>query len=327
VDKKLIAARLASHGLLSQTDPISAVRNTIGIQAQAQNQADLNIFLRTGCTQDDLTQLYQAKKLVKTWANRWTLHLFTPEDWVLVIAARQNEKIPTSYHQDREAWCYRGAELLSEVLVRKNDLTLPEIRQILEADMPDFFGVKSGTYLLYSTLQIMAQRGQMILDPLSPREYHIFRSPDIPLPSEKDALLQLIPRFQKTFLTHDVDDFCKWLGIRKSTVKPLWEPVKFDNMSAHSDKLILAARFDSLLTGYLDKTWLTPSEHVNDMWTKNGILQAPIIFEDQLAGYWTNKIKGDAIIFETHLWDSVDSPSLSHKFDTLAHFLKKKRLT
>jgi hypothetical protein len=87
------AWRLSQHCLsprLKRRDYTTAVRRTIGIQAQVMSAAELAIGVRVdGLTPEDVqAALWQDHTLIKTWAMRGTLHLMAADDLPLYVAAR-----------------------------------------------------------------------------------------------------------------------------------------------------------------------------------------------------------------------------------------------
>jgi len=87
------AWRMAQHGLAPRfpsPDFLQAVIRTGGIQAQVMSAAELALCTRVeGLSPHDVrSALWQEHRLVKTWAMRGTLHLFSVTDLPLYVAAR-----------------------------------------------------------------------------------------------------------------------------------------------------------------------------------------------------------------------------------------------
>ena len=72
-----------------------------GVQAQLMSSAELQFAARIdGLSPDDVGQgLWERRSLVKTWAMRGTLHLFSAEDFPLYAAA-----LRTRDHWRKPAW-------------------------------------------------------------------------------------------------------------------------------------------------------------------------------------------------------------------------------
>jgi hypothetical protein len=84
--------RLARHALLTprpKTDLVEVVRTVGGIHAQMMSAAELSICVRmAGVTRDDVrAELWQHRRLVKTYGLRGTVHLFPASEAPLWVAA------------------------------------------------------------------------------------------------------------------------------------------------------------------------------------------------------------------------------------------------
>jgi Winged helix DNA-binding domain len=68
---------------------LEVVRDVCGVHAQVQSSAELQVWARVnGVTADDVrSALWKERTLVRSWAMRGTLHLFTAEDWPVYAAA------------------------------------------------------------------------------------------------------------------------------------------------------------------------------------------------------------------------------------------------
>ena len=68
---------------------LEVVRDVCGVHAQVQSSAELQVWARVnGVTADDLrAALWKERTLIRSWAMRGTLHLFTAEDWPVYAAA------------------------------------------------------------------------------------------------------------------------------------------------------------------------------------------------------------------------------------------------
>ncbi|MDR0297691.1 MAG: winged helix DNA-binding domain-containing protein [Streptococcaceae bacterium] len=331
MDNQTLTCRLASHGLLSaDKTALEAIENTVGIQAQEQaHAAAISIFLRSGCTQEELAHLYAQQKVVLSWANRWTLHLFTYDDWELLINARQGENLPYSYFQGYGEHAEAILDDVNAALIRRGALTKSEIVDIIRTHLPDF---STQSYLHYAIMHSVARTGLAYIDAASPVTNRRFvYAKNFKRISANEAIEKLIPRYLAGFGPATFDDFCKWAGLKKTTVKPfakLFENVAnpvAEPRALTKNRVILGARFDSLMTGYFDKTWLVPADKIATMWTKNGFLLAPILYDGQLVGHWNYKMVGKNVTFTTEIWGACDTAQLKQKFDAVANFLQKTR--
>jgi len=86
------ARRLARNHLLEPTPPgrlAEVARDVCGIQAQVMSAAELALGARVaGLTQQDVRdELWERRRLVKTWSIRGTLHLLAADDLPVWISA------------------------------------------------------------------------------------------------------------------------------------------------------------------------------------------------------------------------------------------------
>ncbi|MFC4652512.1 winged helix DNA-binding domain-containing protein [Lactococcus nasutitermitis] len=330
-EKEILSERLNSHGLLmKKANVLDVLRQTIGIQAQAQREAELNLALRSqDLSLTELSKLYEEGKIVRSWANRWTLHLLTYEDWELLINARQNESLPNSYFLGEKELALAVITFLTDLLKVRKSLTKSEIEALISQDFPNF-NLKS--YLLQAVLQTMMQQGICYFDAgISSRAYRLVFAEHFQRTTAERAIELLIQRYMTGFAPAILEDFIKWSGLKISIVRPIWQKIIFDssvkNIESTGGKTFIAARFDSLLTGYADKTWLTSQDKIPEMWSKNGILMAPIIFDNQLVGKWHYKISAKKITFTVEHWLPLNQSQIEEKLSDIAHFLEKKMQT
>ncbi|MDR0299688.1 MAG: winged helix DNA-binding domain-containing protein [Streptococcaceae bacterium] len=330
----ILAQRLYSSGLLGQfEDPLEVIQNTVGIQSQEQvHAAEMGILLRSNdFHQEDLDDLYTSQKVVLAWANRWTLHLFDFKDWELLINARQDEHLPDSYFGGKKSEALEFLRLLKSEVKKFGEISKKKIIEMIEQELPDF---DKKAYTHYGIMHRLVASGTAYIDPASPVNDRCFiYAADFKRDSSEKALEKLIPRYLSGFSPASIEDFVKWSGIKKTTVKPVWERLQIADISDSSrisdlselirEKTILGSRFDSLMTGYLDKTWLVPEDKISTMWTKNGFLLAPIIYDGKLAGHWNYKISGKKIQFTSDIWGRHNSKQLEEKFEKIADKLKK----
>ncbi|PCR99236.1 DNA glycosylase AlkZ-like family protein [Lactococcus fujiensis] len=327
MNEKLILKRFESQGLyLPKTDVLEVLRQTVGIQAQSQKEAELNLFLRTeNLTLDHLQTLYRKHQIVRSWANRWTLHLLTYDDWELIINARQNEILPRGYYQGQTEISLEIIQYLAEKLATHKKLLKSECIKLVASDFPtfDFHG-----YAFNGIIQQLTQSGIAYIDASSSvRNHQLIFAEQFKTTSAKQAIETLIKRYWDGFGPAKLEDFIKWSGIKISDVRPIWNTLELPLIitdKTMSDSTFVTARFDSLLTGYADKTWLTPVDKIKLMWTKNGILLAPIIFQGELVGRWSIQTSDKACRILIEHWSPFEVSLFEKKWLEIAHFLGKK---
>lgn len=346
--KDLFAIRFVNSSLTTQNDTLlETTSRFVGIQAQHQRMAELNLLLRTrNATLTDLNQLYSKQAIIRTWSQRWTLHLMTPTDYNLVINARQKEKIPNNYYQGHKEQVLEATEDLTKLFLNTNQMSKNDFEDILIKELN--IDVKN-TNLAYVILQLLTSKGIIYMDANSAHTNYTLLSPqNFEQVEVSQAIKKLIPHYLAGFGPASLQDFVKWSGIKISTVRPVWnqlasdfyevqfEDTKLFSLSAITpstiklahkelhDKLLLAARFDASMTGYADKDWLIKPEYQSIMWSKNGILLAPIIQNEEVVGNWMYKLTKGKIEFTINTWSSLDKKQLETKLIKIANFMESK---
>ncbi|MFD1471797.1 DNA glycosylase AlkZ-like family protein [Companilactobacillus mishanensis] len=343
---ELFAYRLYKHGILDQNDTaITPFTRVVGIQAQNQRAAELNATLQTGATQDELNSLFSDRKIIRSWSQRWTIHLMTPDDWRLVINARQKERLPNLYFLGMRDEVEPAAEFVYEILQDKKSLT----RDVYEQLMTDKFAWFTGRpkNVDYSLFQLLASQGKMYMQANSnPRNFEMLLPDNFTGMNQVEATAELIKHYLDTFGPASIQDFVKWSGIKISNVRSAWKSIEpeLNSIEVNNEKLwspglvakdklqevmeqvstntYVAARFSSLMTGYVDKRWFIDKSLESKMWSKNGILMAPIIANGQIVGKWTYKLTSKKIKFIVSSWGDYNNRQLEKHFNKIAQFLQ-----
>lgn len=350
--QELKALRLEHQGLLTpKKEPLQALTATIGIQSQHPKMAELNLALHS---EEDSPQLFSAlakeHKIVRAWGQRWTLQLFTMADWQLVTRARSNESMPKNYYLNQKDLVFQTAESILPSLLMRKSWQKSDFQQLMNEMFPSF---DLSTNLPYSLLQLLASRGNLFFaadSALASWEFIPVNPESLPPLTAEDAIEKLITRYIIGFGPVSLEDFVHWSGIKISHVKKAWLALA-PNFSAYefegkdllapkshsskdlahltdklADSLLVASRFDASMTGYKEKKHLIPAEFHKIMWTKNGLLMAPIFLHGELAAHWTYQIRGNKIFFEVFNWKSfakTDKTKLADTLQFIADYLDK----
>jgi hypothetical protein len=234
------AWRLAQHGLaprFSSQDFIQAVTRTGGIQAQVMSAAELALCTRVeGLSPHDVrSALWQEHSLVKTWAMRGTLHLFSVTDLPLYVAARdwQHTAKWSNYFAEfglsraqQEAFLSAIPYVLEEGPLTRVQLADAVAKQMAVARARDFILSSSwGTPLKPS-----AYRGELCFGPgqgqsatfMNPKGWLGTWQPIVP----KLALQEVARRYLRAYGPATVDDFRFWWGCSKTLAKTLFQSME-----------------------------------------------------------------------------------------------------
>lgn len=346
---ELFLLRLYHQGLMkTQPDLVTALTTTIGIQAQQQSKAQINLGLRVSKLQiSNLNQLYHEKGIVRSWAQRWTHQLMTYDDWQLVIAARANERLPKAYYLGERDLVVNLADVIIQELARNSALTRATVNNIISPYLSD---KKWQTNFTYAVLQTIVAQGLAYFDPATTmRNYRLVVAKTKSKLSATVAIERLMIRYLAGFGPATIDDFSKWSGIKIGQIRPIWNkvaanlvPVQVEDRELYAlhypqnnlletlcnqlnQECLLAARFDSCMTGYADKRWFVPKIYERKMWSKNGILMAPIILRGRLIGHWVHKTIATGLVITINYWQQLsntDKTLIELQLEQVAYFLE-----
>lgn len=348
---ELFLLRLYRQGLLqqSQSNLVAALTTTIGIQAQQQGEAQINLGLRVAKLQvSDLNRLYQENHIVRSWAQRWTHQLMPLEDWQLVTAARANEQLPKAYYLGKRELVLKLAKIITQELTKNKLLPKSVIDEIIKPYLP---AGKQQTNFTYAVLQTIVAQGLAYFDPATAmRKYVLVAAEATPPLTVNAAIEKLVLRYLTGFGPATIADFSKWAGIKISQVRPSWAKVVanlttvevgqqvlacidqpddelLDNVRQQlNQSCLVAARFDACMTGYVDKQWLVPKRYEQEMWSKNGILMAPLIVRGTLIGHWLHRTTSKGLVFTVKHWQKLanaDKELIESQLKRVAYFLEQ----
>jgi hypothetical protein len=288
------------------------------VQAQDYPAALWGIGLRTNlATQETLESAVAAKKIVRTWPMRGTLHFVAPSDvrWML--------KYLTPRTVARAASRFRQLEL--------TDATFSSSRTVIEK------ALDGGEYLtrvaVYALLErnrisCAGQRGIHILWKLAQEGLICFGAPEgkqptfvlldewIPetkIPPRDEAIAVLARKFFASHGPATLRDFVWWSGlpvaeartgveeIRDSFASDVvdnqtyWFPVK-SNRSIKATRIAqLLPAFDEFLVGYKDRSAAIDPRHARRALPGGGILNPTIVIDGRIIGTWKRSIKQDTV--------------------------------
>lgn len=221
------AFRARRHHLearVPKQEMLRVVRELCGLHAQLLSSAELTLWARVeGVRQGELAEaLWRKRTLVKTWAMRGTLHLFTPGDLPLWHGA-----LSTYDHYLRPPWLrYFGispaqigalTEAIGEALLGR-ELTREELGKAVAAKLGDATLAAKLSQSWGTILKPAAYLGKLCFARGEPPRVR-FTSPVTwvgerkPLPPER-ALDTVVRRFLSTHGPAGQADFARWFGLR-----------------------------------------------------------------------------------------------------------------
>jgi len=337
---KVLAWRLDRQFLASRSrDPHAVVRNITGLHAQVMSSAELTLWARVDDLAPDAVSraLWEEKTLVKTWAQRGTLHLLNADELGLWVGAQSALKprhhVPAwlRYHGlDRE-----HADAMLDAIPQALDGQVLT-REALATEVARITGIGGLDDKLRGgfgdLLKPAAFRGDLCFAPNDGRNVR-FARPDQWLgpwePVEQDeAVLEVCRRYLAAYGPATREALQRWFGMSSSAQAGRWlkglgneaATVTLDGEGA----VMLAADVDAvreakasktvrLLPAFDHYTVAAPRDrdavlleaHRARVYRPQGWLSPVLLVGGVMAGVWASERKGDRLEVEIEPFDVV----------------------
>jgi hypothetical protein len=317
-------SRLSRSGLVRRfPSAVAAAHALVGVQAQLLPAAGLALWNRTPRMTHELFSsiLLKRRHLIRTWGQRGTLHLYARDDWPLIIASLA----PKSYHRsygfaDSEEGRQQHLALLALVegeVLRKGNMARSELRAS-GMDLPEICYNQWG-----GVFYDLAIRGRVCLSQRDgaggafAHRDHWTPGMEWDPPSHEEANLELWRRHIKGYGPANQADFVYWSG-RKVAQAKVWRKildVEMEEIDGPDGPLLslknegaldpnvpeegrwpcrLLYRFDPVLLGWKDRSWLVPKEHFGRVSRPAGIIEGVILSSKDGMAYATWKYERTA---------------------------------
>ena len=312
--------RLIRSGLLQPfASPEDAAGALMGIQAQILPAAGVALWNRTrGLTHDRFEQLlFDERTLVKIWGQRGTLHLYPSSEWPFVCAmisgakswwgrAAEKENRFSDYDLlvERLAAELRGRQTMGRSDLRAGDFGLGA----------DHLSPWGGVFADLVRRGYACHAGRESEGRFVAREVWL---PDLAWePPDYDAAnLTAMRRYIRGYGPTTCEDFRYWRATYAEPARRWWSslqaelvPVQVEGATQYvfaDDVETLTApldgvawplhmlyRFDPLLLGHKDKSWIVPAAHYNRVWRPAGHIEGVVLVQGQAAATWRYERKG-----------------------------------
>ncbi len=306
--------------------PEAAASVLAGIQAQILPAAGVSLWNRTTglaySTFDDL--LHRQRSLVKLWGQRHTLHLYPSQEWPLIHGALAGQ----STWWERQA-AKNGADLaarratiarLAQLLRQHGVLSRSDLRA---AGLPldeEHFSSWGGIFADMVRAGHACHAGQNGNEGrFAHREHWLPGLPWNPPPLD-EANIELTRRYLAAYGPATAQDVAYWRGTSVGNVRrwlaalgeelievesegqtrlALWADVDVLNQLPPAPEgwpMRLLYRFDPLLLGLKDKSWLVESEHYNRVWRPAGHIEGTVLENGRIAGVWRYDRRGGGMV-------------------------------
>ena len=295
--------------------PPETARRLLGVQAQMSAAADIAFFNRTaGVSPDSLAHArVEARSVVRLWGQRHTLHLYAVDDWPLLCRVFRDRESVTTKRIAKAALLTEFRRLVKRVerrVAAGERLTYRDARSKKLERILDTWAVG------YATFRQLVRAGVVCHGPDDGVESTFVHRrlwlPDLPwtLPDADAAYVELTGRYFGTYGPATPGDLAFWCGTTVTNAKRRIAAaggriaeVTVDGHPAHcrtEDLEVVAEkpppagqwpvkllhRFDPLLLGTKDKTWLIEPRYYKQVWRSAGHIDAVVLVGGRIAGTW-----------------------------------------
>jgi hypothetical protein len=316
--------------MLAQS-PEDVVAHMGAMQAQDYAQAVWAIGLRCGKTLAEVEQAIRARKIVRTWLMRGTIHAVTREDAQGILSLTRPRMLAQSAGRLRQLGLDAGTlersnHMLAQALRTEGELTRAQLLERLEAA-----GISTAGQRGYHMLGHAGVHGLIAIG-LEAKKVQTFVALEAGTAlSPDEALARLVERF---FLSHGpatLDDFVRWTGLTVGEARRglamcdgVLPPPDADGMirgKPHPASLIhsetvgtrrassdasttqstqyvhLLPGFDEYFIGYKDRGAMLDLAHMDKIVPGgNGIFKPMIVCDGEICGVWSREVKRDRVI-------------------------------
>ena len=323
--------RLRRSGLVNPfSSPEECARSLIGAQAQIHTAGGLALWNRLSHKEFTLKEyerkLYEDRSLVKIWGQRGTLHVYDSKDWPLIVGSRGNKPTWSERSIANKGGDVEGFHAIVNK-VRKLAGKEGIVSRSMLRDLDVNWDIGVDVDLLSSWGGIFAQLvsdGTMCHDKPSGGEGRFaHREHWLPEmvwepPTRDDANVELARRFLHTFGPATVKDYAYWRGITAKRASEGFGALEDEMSKVESGAMELSIlrkdldilmespppkiqwpvkllyRFDPLLLGHKDKSWIIDLKHYNKVWIPAGHINGTILAGGRIQGTWNYKRRGGA---------------------------------
>lgn len=349
---RLRAQRLTPKSRDAVPDVASLVKELCGVQAQDGHAATLALRARSvGLVADDVERAcVQERSIIRTWAQRGTLHLLATGDlgWLLplfgpvFIAASQRRRMELGLDEDT---CARGIRVIRDALANQGPLTRAELVEQLA-----IHGIRIEGQARPHILHRAALEGIICFGPDRGREPTYVLLSDwveqgYPLPEEA-AYAELARRYLAAYGPATPEDLATWSGMPISKLRTAWQRLAdqlmevevfgspawilktceawLDEPSVCSPIVRLLPSFDIYLLGYRNRDLVVPSQFAKRINAGGGMLHPAVLVDGRVVGTWKSKREKNSLHVMVAPFDQLTSevyPGLEVEVADLARFL------
>ncbi len=295
--------------------PEAIAEALFGVQAQILPAAALALWQRT----PDLTyaevnhRLHESRSLIKLWGQRGTLHLYRTEDWPLLHSALSQRRTWWQAQAEKQQGAeeYKQKVLRAAALLKEHNFLTRSRLYALDAMLnKEDFSSWGGVFSDLVHQGVACHAGQEGNEGRFAHREHWL--PDLPwtLQPSDTANTTVMQRYFRAYAPAAESDFRYWRNAKTGeshrwlaqltetlveiTVDEQLLLVHREDLDAlcapppppEAWPVRLLYRFDPLLLGHKDKTWLLEPEHYRRVWRPAGHIEGTLLLHGRIAGTW-----------------------------------------
>jgi hypothetical protein len=312
--------------------PAKLVSWLVAVQAQEYDGAKWSIGLRLRNKTDKyIEDALKSKKIVRTWANRGTLHFVNSEDmkWLLKLMGprliRRSARRYRELELDEETLKTTGM-ILEETLSGTNGIQRSKLREILNENKISTEGQRFTFILQRASLEGLIHQGISIKN--DPTYYS---SEDLPSPqlSNEEALMEISKRYFHSHGPATLKDFVWWSGLTvkdaKTGLKSIksqlnkfemgnniyWSKISPANQEGKLQtwpNIKILPQYDDYLLAYQDRGASINGKAKQLLKPKYGRFNQIILVNGKATGTWERKITKNNVVFKLNYFRPLSEP-------------------
>jgi hypothetical protein len=352
----VVAWRAERQQLAARARPgtlLDVVSRVCGLHAQVMGSAELTAWTRVeGLAKGAVAAaLWKDRTLVKTWAQRGTLHLLPASELALWVAA-QSEVRP---RYEQPAWLRHhgltreGAEAMLEAIARALAGGEWLTRRELAERVAGATGVEALAEKLRGgfgdLLKPAAFRGDLCFAPSAGPEVR-FTSPaawlgrPVALPPGPDAVREVARRYLAVYGPAPREQLARWFGLRSPAQAGRWIASLGDDVVETDLGWMLAADVEAaaaaepsgvvrLLPAFdhyvvaapRDEPAVLAAEHRGAVYRPQGWLSPVVLVDGVMAGVWRHELRGGRLVVDVEPFGDLPRAGVEAEAAALASFL------
>jgi len=314
---ELLRRRAFSHALGTQQlpgGPAAAVDRLFALQGQDLPGALWSVGVRTGATQDQVRDAFNAAALVRTWPFRGTLHVMAAQDvhWVLALTAERTVRSAARRRAELdldERTLEQARDVAREALAGRRALGRKDLLARFESK-----GISTAGQRGYHLLWHLSITGTTVLGPFDGAEQQFVLLEEwVGARRELDgdaALAELARRYLAGRSPATAADLAWWTKLPVTAIRrgiaacgSELEEVEYDGVphfqparppagadSARLETAVLLPGFDEYLLGYTNRRAALAAEHAPlTVPGSNGVFKPTLVMRGRVAGLWSRK--------------------------------------